>query len=134
MSRSKITALANTAEPNKAERVRQELNRLSELFKGISEGKRDFVKYHIEQLAWYTVSVADLQAEIDRAGTSIGYDNGGGQKGVRVNPDIKTLMDYQKNINTITRTLIPLVPESFRIGKLDDFNREFALELDTDDV
>ena len=72
MSRGKITALTKPADTDKAERVRQELNRLSELFRGISEGKRDFVKYHIEQLAWYTVSVADLQAEIDRAGTSIG--------------------------------------------------------------
>ena len=131
MARGTKAALIIPTDPDKAERVEQELNRLSALFKGISEGKREFVKYHLEQLAWYTVSVADLQAEIDRAGTSVGYDNGGGQKGIRVNPDIKTLMDYQKNINTITRTLIPLVPEYYRTNKLDEFiNDPIPLDLD----
>lgn len=91
--------------------VQKELKHLEEIFKDVEQNKRDFVQRHIEQLAWYFVSIADLQQKIDAAGTSVNYDNGGGQKGTRVNPDIKTLMDYQKACNTIVRTLIALVPE-----------------------
>lgn len=97
-------------DPDKISRVQTELEHLSELFRDVDENKRDFVQRHIEQLAWYNVSIIDLQAKVDQWGTLIKYDNGGGQSGVKPNPDVKTLMDYQKCCNTIMRTLISIVP------------------------
>ena len=83
---------------------------------------------HIEQLAWYYVSIADLQAKVDQWGTLVSYDNGGGQTGIKPNPDVKTLLDYQKCCNTIIRTLIPLVPDK-RVGsKLADFMNDLDLD------
>jgi len=119
-------SLCTTQDPEKLQRVAEELERLQETFKGIDGNKHDFVQRHIEQLAWYNVSIADLQAKVDQTGTMISYDNGGGQSGERANPDIKTLMDYQKVCNTIFRTLISLVPERTGLGKLD----AFMLDLD----
>lgn len=98
-------------DPAKEKRVKKELKHLVEIFSDIDDNKRDFVQRHIEQLAWYYVSIADLQASVDQWGTLVPYDNGGGQSGVKTNPDIKTLMDYQKACNTIVRTLLSLVPE-----------------------
>ena len=112
-------------DPNKAERVKDELQRVSDLFKDIDENKRNFVQRQIEQLAWLNISIMDLQARIDQFGTLVAYDNGGGQSGVRANPDLKTLNDYQKLATAITRTLNSVVPVkeiSKRTGnKLSDF-------------
>lgn len=108
-------------DPEKAARVQAELEHLEEIFQGIDENKRDFVQRHIEQLAWYNISIADLQAKVDKFGTLVMYDNGGGQSGVKPNPDVKTLLDYQKTTNTIVRTLISLVPQKKTGSKLDIF-------------
>lgn len=121
-----------TADPEKLERVQQELDHLDEIFQDVDANKRDFVQRHIEQLAWYYVSIADLQAKVDQWGTLVSYDNGGGQTGIKPNPDVKTLLDYQKACNTIVRTLISLVPNRKRDGKLAAFLND--LELDTDDI
>ena len=48
------------------------------------------------------------------------YNNGGGQSGVRDNPDVKTLIAYQKNITAITKQLLDLVPAKSK-SKLQEF-------------
>ena len=111
MSKNGRAAKPAAQDPAKEKRVQKELDHLAEIFSEIAENKRDFVQRHIEQLAWYYVSIADLQARVDQYGTLVMYDNGGGQSGVKPNPDVKTLMDYQKACNTIVRTLLSLVPE-----------------------
>ena len=112
-------------DPEKAARVQAELEHLEEIFQGIDENKRDFVQRHIEQLAWYNISIADLQAKVDKFGTLVMYDNGGGQSGVKPNPDVKTLLDYQKTTNTIVRTLISLVPQKKTDSKLAMFIADY---------
>ena len=97
----------------KEPRIKAELDRLNDLFsssQGIDQNKLDFIQRQIEQLAWYNVSIADLQKKIDHWGTLITYDNGGGQSGVKTNPDLKTLIDYQKAATAIVKTLMPFVP------------------------
>ena len=110
-------------DPAKKRMIKKELKYLAEIFSDIADNKRDFVQRQIEQLAWYYVSIADLQAKVDQNGTTVKYDNGGGQNGTRTNPDIKTLMDYQKACNTIVRTLISLIPDgtSSKHRDLDSF-------------
>ena len=118
--------MARTRKPSseqmKEPRVQMELDRLMTLFNGeagTDRNKLDFVQRQIEQLAWYNISIADLQKQIDQAGTLISYDNGGGQSGVRVNPDLKTLMEYQKATTAIVKTLIPIVPANYRSSTED---------------
>ena len=107
----------------KKKKVQKELDHLAVIFNGIADNKRDFVQRHIEQLAWYYVSIADLQANVDKFGTKVTYDNGGGQSGLKTNPDIKTLLEYQKVYNTIIRTLISLVPEGTTTSKHRDLDQ-----------
>ena len=108
------------------QRTKRELRRLNKIFSGIDKNKRDFVKRQIEQLAWYSVSIEDLQKNIDEDGTVISYDNGGGQSGFRQNPDLKTLNDYQKASIAIVKTLLPLVPEKYEAKcDLDSFRNIF---------
>lgn len=105
----------------KDKRVAAELKRLEDIFQGVDENKLDFVSRHIAQLAWLNISVLDLQKEIDEEGTMLEYHNGGGQDGVRQNPNCKLLLDYQKVCNTIIRTLLPLVPDVLKTSKLSAF-------------
>lgn len=121
-----------TQEPEKLERVQSELERLEEIFREVDENKRDFVQRQIQQLAWLNVSIADLQLKVDQWGTLVSYDNGGGQSGIKPNPDVKTLLDYQKSCNTIVRTLITLVPDKYSGGKLAPFTN--SIEIDLEDV
>ena len=122
MQKKGRTKKSATQDATKEKRVQKELKYLDVVFSDIAANKREFVQRHIEQLAWYYVSISDLQVCIDQAGTSVKYNNGGGQSGMKTNPDIKTLMDYQKACNTIVRTLLSLVPEG-TISKQRDLDQ-----------
>jgi len=110
-------------EKSKAYLVGREKRRLLKLFEGIDENKKNFVKEQVTNLAWYTVSVKILQEQIDENGTMIEYNNGGGQSGLKENPDVKTMLGYQKNVNDITRQLTDLVPARKKESRLAAFAR-----------
>lgn len=91
------------------------------LFEDIDLNKRTFVEKKVFDLAWYTISIRDLQKKIDADGTVSDYDNGGGQSGTHVNPDVQSLNSFVKLSNDITRLLIDLVPAKARQSKLAAF-------------
>lgn len=105
----------------KQELVEEEHKRLENIFSSIEENKRDFVKPMIKELAWLTVSCVELQKVIDVQGTVVEYNNGGGQIGFKDNPNIKTLIAYQKNKIAISKILIDLVPTSNKKSLLSEF-------------
>ena len=104
--------------------VKKEKARLMEIFKDIDSNKYNFVMTLIDRLAWLNVSVKEIEKSIDEKGTTIPYDNGGGQKGIRDNPDVKTHIQYTRNISTITKQLVDLVPPSQKKSKLDELLNE----------
>lgn len=92
------------------ERIIFEKEKLMTIFKEIDANKLDFVSNQIDDLAWLIVSCDELKESINKKGTTIKYNNGGGQSGLKDNPDVKTLIAYQKNKIAITKQLIELVP------------------------
>lgn len=104
--------------------IKKEKNRIKKIFKEIDENKLKFCMTLIDRLAWLNVSVKELEQSIDRDGTTILYDNGGGQSGVKDNPNVKTLIQYTKNITTITKQLVDLVPASKKKSKLEELMDE----------
>ena len=90
------------------------------VFKEIDANKLDFVSNQIDDLAWLIVSCDELKEKINKTGTVIKYNNGGGQSGVKDNPDVKTLIAYQKNKIAITKQLIELVPAKTK-SRLQEF-------------
>ena len=105
----------------KEESIENEVSRLMQLFDGADLNKLDFVREQVKQLAFFNVSIVDLQANLNKWGTLVSYDNGGGQSGVKPNPDVKTIIDYTKQSNSIVRVLLPLVPPNYAGSKLSDF-------------
>ena len=102
------------------ERIKEEKDKLMTVFKEIDANKLDFVSNQIEDLAWLIVACDELKEKINKTGTLIKYNNGGGQSGVKDNPDVKTLIAYQKNKIAITKQLIELVPVKSK-SRLQEF-------------
>lgn len=100
--------------------VQKEKKRLMNVFKEIDANKLTFVEHQIDNLAWLNVSINELKIAIDEEGTMMEYNNGGGQSGMRENPNIKTLIAYQKNVISITKQLVDLVPPKAK-SRLDEF-------------
>lgn len=111
----------------KDERVAAEEQRLMALFAGADENKLDFIRNHVQQLAWVNVSILDLQAEVDSAGAVVPFQNGRNQSGLQQNPACKLLIDYQKLSNTSFRALLPVLPEKPKSNALDEL-RQFNSE------
>ena len=117
------------ADPGKALRVQAEEKRLNELFTGADPNKLDFIRNHVQQLAWLNISIVELQKDIDEAGAIIEYDNGGNQKGLQQNPSCKLLIEYQKLSNTVFRALLPVLPDrENKTGKLYALMNDLDLE------
>lgn len=102
------------------ERINLEKEKLMTVFKEIDANKLDFVSNQIADLAWLIVSCDELKESINKNGTTIKYNNGGGQSGLKDNPDVKTLIAYQKNKIAITKQLIELVPVKSK-SRLQEF-------------
>lgn len=108
----------------KEKQIKAEKNKLKRIFKEIDKNKLDFVMTLIDRLAWLNVSVKELEKLIDEQGTMIEYNNGGGQSGMKDNPNVKTLINYTKNITTITKQLVDLVPPNKQKSKLSELMNE----------
>lgn len=104
--------------------IEKEKRRLMKIFKDIDKNKKDFVKHQIENLAYDNILINQLKENINRCGTIVSYNNGGGQCGVRDNPDVKTMIALQKNVSAITKQLVELVPPSQKKSKLDELMNE----------
>lgn len=102
------------------DRINLEKEKLMTVFKEIDANKLEFVSNQIDDLAWLIVSCDELKEKINKTGTVIKYNNGGGQSGVKDNPDVKTLIAYQKNKIAITKQLIELVPVKSK-SRLQEF-------------
>lgn len=104
---------------DKDRRVKNEIARIESLFT-VTETERTFIAEQIRQLAWYNVSIKDLQRDIDKAGSIVDYCNGSAQYGTRKNPDIDTLIQYQKQSIAISSALAKFLKcdDSQKGGKL----------------
>lgn len=108
-----------TIQDDKAARVETARGRIMALFDGADQNKTDFIRDHVQQLAWLGVTIIELQAEIDENGPVLPFDNGGCQKGYQANPACKTLKDFQTLYNAQFKALLPVLPE--KSDKVDPF-------------
>ena len=138
MARSKTVVMAAVAvDPGKAARVEQERTRLMELFAGADQNKLDFIRDHVQQLAWLGITILELQADVDERGPVVPYKNGQTQEGLQANPACKILKDYQQLYNTQFRALLPVLPDKpHGGGKLSQFfqNSDDDLPIDLENA
>ena len=107
---------------NKDQGVAVEVERLQGLFSGNSDTEKAYIEKQVNQLAWYNVSISDLQMAIDRDGSMVEYPISATLTGTRRNPDIETLVAYQKLATGIAKNLARyLKKDEAKGGKLAEY-------------
>lgn len=94
------------------QRAQSELKKLQDLTKDtIAPDKRKAILPLLHNLAWQKVKLDDARKTLMGQSIVIGYDNGGGQKGIRENPGFTA---YNKLFTTFSRgikQLTDLMPD-----------------------
>lgn len=92
--------------------ISSEIDRLSKIFKNISEDKAGLVKELIQNAAYSAVTLRELQKNITEMGAVMEYNNGGGQKGIRISPALQAYNKLLATYNTTVKQLVGLLPKS----------------------
>ena len=131
----KVTGL--TAKKSQDERINQEIDRLNDILKNIHESKRSIAKGLIENIAFMSVTLTDLQEVIKLQGPIVKFEQGS-QKMLVENPAQKSYNTMVNRYTTATKTLFDLLPkdlvdiipvvheeEAKSIGKLQMFHEKY---------
>jgi 2-hydroxy-3-keto-5-methylthiopentenyl-1-phosphate phosphatase len=101
----------NKLEEEKLERVSGEIKRLNKLFKGIDAKTKKAVHSLIENAAFMSVTLEDLQATINKEGPVDKYQNGENQYGYKKSASVEVYNQMIKNHMGIMKQLTDLVPK-----------------------
>ena len=93
-----------------AAEIRKEELRLKRAFKDLDKNKMSTVKQLISTAAFLSVTLRDLEEEINRNGVTEEYQNGANQYGVKQSAAAVTHIAMTKNLTSIMKQLADLVP------------------------
>lgn len=119
------------AEIDQKKRINREKNRLKRMLKdsGTPKDRVDILLATIENVAWMKVKLEDARTQVGEADLVVEYDNGGGQKGMQENPQIKAYRSLWQSYMTGMGKILSALPE----GKAEDASpsapRDNVLEL-----
>jgi nicotinic acid mononucleotide adenylyltransferase len=106
----------------KDERIKKEINRLKRLYKEMPKDMMNKVISLIENAAFMTITLEDLQEKINKDGTVSEYQNGENQWGTKKSPEVEIYNTMIKNHMGIIKQLTDLMPQKPQPNKnADDF-------------
>lgn len=105
---------------DKEKRIDREIKRLNEIFKDLDENKRKTITTLIDRAAFITVSLQDLEEELKATGWTEEYQNGQYQYGVKKSAAADVHISLTKNLNTIMKQLLDLVPQKQKQSRLSE--------------
>lgn len=108
----------------KETRIKQELIRLEEIYRGLPENKLAIVIPLLENASFMKITLEDLQESINRNGCSEEYKNGENQYGKKAAADLQAYNSLIKNYNTISDRLEKLLPPEQRESRLEALRDE----------
>lgn len=108
------------AKPSKTALIKRERARLAEIFRDLDENKLKIADPLIDRAAFLTVSIAELEDQINREGWTEEYQNGSSQKGVKRSAAADAHIALTKNLAAISKQLLDIVPPAARDGKLSE--------------
>lgn len=96
---------------SKDERIKKEIQRLKRLFKNMPKDTMNRVLSLINNAAFMTVTLEDLQETINREGAVSEYQNGENQHGTKKSPEVEIYNTMIKNQMGIIKQLTDLTPQ-----------------------
>ena len=103
----------------KTTRIKKEKQRLLEIFKDLDANKLKVCGTLIDRAAFITVSLEDLEAELNENGWTETYTNGRNQEGVKKAAAAEAHISLTKNLNAIIKQLLDFVPPAQKASRLD---------------
>lgn len=106
------------AKKSRKNRIKDEKQRLSEIFKDLEKNKLDTCAALIDRAAFITVSLEDLEEQLNIYGWTEEYQNGENQYGVKKSAAADVHISLTKNLNAIMKQLLELVPPAQKENRL----------------
>ena len=106
------------AKPKKMTRVKREKERLYEIFKGLEPNKLNTCQALIDRAAFITISLQDLEEQLNIYGWVEEYQNGENQYGMKKSAAADVHISLTKNLNAIVKQLLELVPPAQKESRL----------------
>ena len=111
------------AKAKKTTRVKREKERLNKIFADLEPNKLDTCRSLIDRAAYITVSLEDLEDQLNETGWVEEYQNGENQYGIKKSAAADVHISLTKNLTTITKQLLDLVPPARKSSKLGELMR-----------
>lgn len=106
------------AKPKKTTRIKREKDRLEEIFKDLEKNKLDTCAALIDRAAFITISLEDLEEQLNETGWVETYQNGESQFGMKKSAAADVHISLTKNLNAIMKQLLDLVPPAQKESRL----------------
>ena len=103
----------------KETRIKKEKCRLLDIFAGLDPNKLKACSALIDRAAFITVSLEDLEIELNAKGWTETYTNGRNQEGVKKSAAAEAHISLTKNLNAIIKQLLDIVPPAQKASRLD---------------
>lgn len=109
----------------KEKRVNDEIARLKKIFKDLDldEKRMAIANSSIENLAFMTITLEDLQSDINANGVTSKYKNGENQWGTKQSDEVKTYISLINRFNSVNKTLLDLLPKEKQKEAKDGFGK-----------
>lgn len=108
------------AKASKETRIRKEKKRLAEIFTDLEENKLKTCSALIDRAAFITVSLEDLEVQLNETGWVEFYQNGENQSGLKKAAAADVHISLTKNLNAIIKQLLDLVPPAQKASRLSE--------------
>ena len=112
-------------ELSKDEKMSREFNRIKRILKDIPKNRKDAALSLMKNAAFMTVTLDDLQDEINEKGCISTYQNGENQWGTKKSPEVEVYNAMIKNHSSIIKQLTDLIPGQDDSNKKEDELMEF---------
>lgn len=112
------------AKLKKETRVKREKDRLFDIFKDLEPNKLKTCLALIDTAAYITVSLRELEEQLNVTGWVETYQNGENQFGMKKAAAADVHISLTKNLNAIVKQLLDLVPPAQKASRLEAMMRK----------
>lgn len=108
------------AKASKETRIKKETKRLMGVFKDLEPNKLKTVDALIARAAYITVTLQELEEDLNVEGWVEEYNNGRLQSGMKKSAKAEVHISLTKNLNAIMKQLLDLVPPEQKASRLEE--------------